>query len=398
MGIDKNIQNMIGIVTIQIEGFFTERFINLCKINNIKIWDIRNIVKGVIRFKMNISDFKKLRKIARKTKCKVKIKEKKGLYFKFHKYRNRKLIFILVFLMICFSILFSTFVWNIDIRGNEYVTNEQIEQALKNSGLYVGRNKLTLNTTEVINNFRIEISDITWIGIELDGTKAIVNIVEKTRLDKSAVQETSVGDIVADKSGIITKVVPENGTSKYKVGSYIEEGMVAIEGKIYSEHFEPIDVTAKGIVMVDTEYNYEKEYNYEDIQKEYTGKKRYSLGISINSKEFMLNYLNKNKKYDINKYSKCINIFGNSISFDWYSCNEYVENSIMYNKEELLNIVEQDTQNYLENNIFTNCKNPTLKSKDVMVEDTINGILVKTKYVVNEQIGKFVERGENAPE
>ena len=54
MGLTENIQNLTGVVTIQIEGFFTERFINLCKINNIKIWDIRNIVKGVIRFKINI--------------------------------------------------------------------------------------------------------------------------------------------------------------------------------------------------------------------------------------------------------------------------------------------------------------------------------------------------------
>ena len=75
MKITNNMRNLAGIITVQIEGFFTERFINLCRINNIKIWEIRNIVKGVIRFKMNISDFKKLRSITKKTKCKVSIKE-----------------------------------------------------------------------------------------------------------------------------------------------------------------------------------------------------------------------------------------------------------------------------------------------------------------------------------
>ena len=91
MGIVNNVKNKIGIVTVQIEGFFTERFINLCRINNVKIWDIRNIVKGVIRFKINIYDFKKLKKIATKTKCKVIIKNKKGLYFTLFKYRKRRL-------------------------------------------------------------------------------------------------------------------------------------------------------------------------------------------------------------------------------------------------------------------------------------------------------------------
>ena len=60
MGITENIKNISGIVTVQIEGFFTERFINLCKINNINIWDVRNIVKGVVRFKIRKRDFKKL--------------------------------------------------------------------------------------------------------------------------------------------------------------------------------------------------------------------------------------------------------------------------------------------------------------------------------------------------
>ena len=57
MGLVNKIKGIIGVVTVQIEGFFTERFINLCKINNIKIWNIRNIVKGVIRFNIYLSDF-----------------------------------------------------------------------------------------------------------------------------------------------------------------------------------------------------------------------------------------------------------------------------------------------------------------------------------------------------
>ena len=85
MGLSDNIQNMFGVVTVQIEGFFTERFINLCRITNVRIWDVRNIVKGIVRFKMKVSDFKKLRPIAKKTKCKVTIKEKDGIYFKMFK-------------------------------------------------------------------------------------------------------------------------------------------------------------------------------------------------------------------------------------------------------------------------------------------------------------------------
>ena len=91
MKIKNQLQSVAGVVTVQIEGFFTERFINLCRTNNVKIWNVRNITSGLVSFDIYISEFKKLRKIAKKTKCKVKIKSKKGIYFFAFKYRKRKL-------------------------------------------------------------------------------------------------------------------------------------------------------------------------------------------------------------------------------------------------------------------------------------------------------------------
>lgn len=392
MQLDKKIKNMVGIISVQIEGFFTERFINLCKINNIKIWEIRNIVKGVIRFKMNISDFKKLRPLARKTKCKVKIKEKKGLYFTLYKYRKRKLVFILISFLLLFSISFSTFIWDINVVGNTYVPTEQIISSLRESGIYIGKNKIGLDKKKVINGFRVQEQDITWAGLEIEGTTATIKIVEKTKLDEKDVQNNKLGDIVADKSGIITKIVPENGTAKFKAGSYIEEGLTIIEGTIYSKFLEPTRVTAKGIINIDKEYMLEKEYNYSTLNKDYTNKIRYTIGVGINSKENMLNYLNKSKKYDITKNSKKINIFGQEISFDLYKCVEYDEVEVNRTKDELIQLSNTDIENYLNNEILINCKEGILKSKDINVRDTSSGIIVTTKFIVNEQIGKFVER------
>ncbi len=392
MQLDKSIKNMVGIISVQIEGFFTERFINLCRINNIKIWDIRNIVKGVIRFKMNISDFKKLRPLARKTKCKVKIKEKKGIYFTLYKYRKRKLVFILISFLLFFSISFSTFIWDVNIVGNTYVSTEQILTSLRESGVYIGKNKIGLDKKKVVNSFRVQEQDITWAGLEIEGTTAILKVVEKTKLDEKDIQNNRLGDIIADKSGIITKIVPENGTAKFKEGSYVEEGTVLIEGTIYSKILEPTRVTAKGIVKIDKEYVLEKEYKYNTLNKEYTNKVRYTVGIGINSKENMLNYLNKNKKYDITRSSKKINIFGQELSFDLYKCTEYNEVEVNRTKDELLQLSNIDIENYLNNEVLINCKEGVLKSKDINVKDTQDGIIVTTKFIVNEQIGKFVER------
>ena len=381
MGLTDNIQSLTGVVTVQIEGFFTERFINLCKINNIKIWDVRNIVKGVMRFKINIKDFKKLRKISKKTKCKVLIKEKKGVYFTLFKYRKRKIVFVLLFLVLIFSISFSTFVWNIEVIGNETISKEEIIDNLKESGLFIGKSKIGLDKKDIVNNFRTK-------------SRAIIKVVEKTRIDENNVQKINPGDIVATKSGVITKIVAEKGTSKCKVMDYVEKGNVLVEGNVYSRDNEIMEeVPAKGYAMIDSIYTFEKEYLFTKTEKKYTGKKRTTFGITVDSKENMLNYLNKSKKYDITKQSKSIRIFGKSISFDIFKCDEYEDITVDYTKDELNYIIDKEINEYLQNNILNNCINSNVVDITKNEYEIENGIKIKVEYVINEKIGEFVERG-----
>lgn len=68
-----------GYVYVSVEGFFIERFINICRNKNIVLQDLHIENNAYIRFKLLKSDFKELRHIAKNAKCKIKI-EKKGEY------------------------------------------------------------------------------------------------------------------------------------------------------------------------------------------------------------------------------------------------------------------------------------------------------------------------------
>ena len=105
----------------------------------------------------------------------------------------------------------------------------------------------------------------------------------------------------------------------------------------------------------------------------------------------MLNYLNKSKKYDISKSSKLLNIFGLNLSFDLYTCVEYVENNIIKTKDELINKSKEDIENYLNNEILTNTINGVLKDKNTVYNETNEGFVIETEYIVNEEIGEFVK-------
>ena len=141
--------------------------------------------------------------------------------------------------------------------------------------------------------------------------------------------------------------------------------------------------------MANVEYSFEKEYYYNIFEKVYNNKKRWSVGITINSKEYMINYLNKSLKYDKIKKSKGLNVFGMEISFDLYSFDEYTEVEKIVSKDEIMKIASDDADSYLKDNIIPNCKSGTLVNTFTDIVEKDDKIICKSKYVVNEQIGEF---------
>lgn len=391
MKLSDKARNVTGTLTIEIEGFFTERFINLCKINNIKIWNIRNIVSGVVRFNIHISNFKKLRSIAKKTKCKVKIKEKRGLYFKIFRYRKRKVLGYLTIMLILLFILSTCFIWNVNVSGNSRVSTEKIKEELKDSGIYIGRLKIGMNKSEILKDVRSALPDITWVGLEIRGTEVEIKVVEKVVLEDKDKQDNRIGDIISTCDGVITRIIAENGTPALKEGSYVQNGNLLIEGKIYSKVFGEELVHAKGIVKINTQYTFEKEYKFKNVVKEYTNKSKHNIGFSINSKEIYINYLNNGKKYDKLKVSKNFNIFGSNISFDWYTFNEYTEKEVVSTKEDILSLANIDSKTYIDEIIKNLDSGNLIEEKEELVENS-EAIVYKKIFTVNERIGKFVER------
>ena len=104
-----------GYVNITVEGFFVERFINNCFANDIFLWNLERQKSTYLKARVSCKDFKKIRKIAKNTKCKVKIYSKKGLPIIINKYKKRKTFAIFLIAIIIFIFVLTRFIWNIEI-------------------------------------------------------------------------------------------------------------------------------------------------------------------------------------------------------------------------------------------------------------------------------------------
>ena len=263
--------------------------------------------------------------------------------------------------------------------------------ALNDCGVHVGKSVFGLNTRNIVKNLRANLEDATWVGVDIDGITLNVEIVEKTTAQMEAKYQN--GDILTSKSGVITKIVAENGTPISNVGDYIEKDRIVIEGKIYTRTNEVLDVEAKGSIFVENEYVYSNTYSYKQFNKNYTGKEKYSIGVDINNKENYINYLDKSLKYDIIKNSSDINLFGNNISFCFYKFLLYDLEEYYLSREDILDMAKKDATRFLNDEILPNCKDAVILSEDIVVtaedEETIS---LNVVYKINEEVGYFKGR------
>ena len=378
---------ILGYVRISVEGYYIERFINICTTSKILIWNLKR-VKGVKLFlNVGIKDFYEIIKIAKKLKCKVKIIRKRGMPFIINKYKKRKIFFITLIIITILIGISTNYIWNINIEIEENFEIENIEQDIKDAGLEIGMNKNKIDTQEIINKIRLKRNDVSWIGIELKGTNAIIKIV-KAKEAPEIIDEKDYSNIVSNKSGIITKIIAQNGTALVKVGDKVEEGQILINGIMEGKYTGIRYVHSLGEVEAITKYSKTKKIPLKTTEKVNTGKKETKYKIKINN--FQINFyktLSKFKFYDTIETEKKFKIFSNlylPISIIKITNQEFEEIEKQYTVEEATEIGTRELEQEIEQEIGTG-KN--IVGKNAEVAETEEYVEVSVTYEVIENIG-----------
>lgn len=350
------LQYLLGYVRITIEGYYIERFINICTTSKILIWNLKRD-KGVRLFlNIGINDFYRVVKIAKKLKCKVKINKKRGIPFIINKYRKRKIFLLSLFIIIIMMFVSTGYIWNIEIVVEGNLPLENIKEDVIEAGLKTGLKKENIHTEEIVNQIRLKRDDISWIGIELKGTNAIVKVV-KAKEAPEIIDENDYCNIVATKAGTITQIVAQNGTALVKPGDKVEKGQILIQGAMEGKYTGIRYVHSLGEVKAIVEYSKTQEIKLktEEIVKTGNIEKKYQIKFN----NFQINFyktLSNFKIYDTIEEDKKFKIFSNfylPISVTKITNEELEKNSKTYTIEEATEIgtkkIEQEIETEIEN-------------------------------------------------
>ena len=377
---------LLGYVNIEIEGYFIERFMNMCTSQKIFLWSLKRPKTTIMKANVSIQDFKRLRKIAKQTKCRIKIGEKKGIPFLFKRYKKRK-IFLLLFLIVIIGIItLSNFIWNIDIEGTEKIEKQEIEKLLLENDLKIGKSKIGLDTKKVIDQIRLKRDDIAWVGIEIRGTNAIVKIVEAD-LKPEIIPEEEFCNIVATKEGMIVKVSAQNGTPLVKEGDIVTKGALLVGGWLEGKYTGMRYVHANGEVQAKVWYSEKVKIPLNQTKKEVTGNEEKKYSVKINNFEINLSKrVSKFKNYDTIEKNKKLKLFSDfylPIEIKEITYQEYQNKDVSYSQEEAQQMAIQQAQKKLDEQIED--KN-SIKDKKVQNKNNKEYVETEVTYEVLENI------------
>ena len=378
---------IIGYLRISIEGYYIERFINVCRNNKITIWNLKRDKNVKLNLNIGISDLRKVAKIAKQTKCKMKIIRKRGIPFLFNKYKKRKIFFVFLILIIIALSILSNFIWNIQIIVEEDEQIENIYQDVTSAGLTIGKSKFDLNTKEVINKTRLNRDDIAWMGIEIKGTNAIVRVVKSTA-KPDIIDENEYCNIVSDKQGIITKIRAQNGTMAVKVGDTVNVGTTLINGWMEGKYTGIRYVHAMGEIEAKVWHTKSKKILYNARERSETGNTENKYKIKINNFEINLSKrLSKFQIYDTIDTENKFRVFSDfylPISVIKTTNKEIKEEQKEYTIEEAKQLGIQQLQEELDDEIEDKEK---IVNKIINTYEKEDGIEIIVTYEVLEKIG-----------
>lgn len=377
---------ILGYINIKIEGYSVEKLINICIKNGMLLWNIKRSKSTIVYANVGVKEFREIVRIAKKNGCKIKIINKKGLPFLLHRYKKRKIIFILIIAILFVLVALSQFIWNIKIEGNEKIESSQITQILENKGIKLGTAKRNIDKQKIINEIRLERSDIAWIGIDIEGTNLIVKIVE-TNAKPEIVNEEDYCNVVATKDAQIVKISAQNGIPLVKEESVVTKGDILIAGWIEGKYTGTRYVHANGEVMAKVWYTKKEEVLLNQVIEQETGIKENRYKLKINKFEINLfKRLPKYEKYDTIETEKKLKIFSNfylPIELIQITYKEKLESQITYGIEEAKDIGRKKAEEELQNEI--NNTNVLQKYENAYVNS--NSVTIELTYEVLENIG-----------
>jgi len=274
-----------GLAHMEIKGCMPEFFLNECLKNNIEIVSAKKKDLFSLELLLPSSAIERTEILAAGKGYTAVTLQQGRAWRAFLKCRIfPALLGICIVLLLFWS---KFYVWEIEISGNETVSDGEILSALSESGVTSGAFWPGFSADNIRSEVLALIPELSWITVNMHGSLAEVIAVERQKKPEM-VFEGECASIKAGKEGFIRQVNTLVGQSSVKPGQIVQKGDVLISGVLESSFSPARFVKAQGRVFAETNTEYIAVSPQKLGLRSYSGneKNRFALKIGNNRINF----------------------------------------------------------------------------------------------------------------
>lgn len=258
-----------GYVMVSIRGDGVEAFVNEALNQEIALWNIRKTGDRTVVAYTYVGHFFRFRPLLKQTGCRVHVEERKGFPFLLDKLEKRKFFVAGFALFLAGLFLLSSLIWDVQVHGNERIAAGDILDAARAEGVHPLQWKFRLKEpNELARRLQSRIDGLSWVGVDIQGTRVMITVVEATRPD--AKPKEGPQHLVADKTAVVTDIQVVRGKPLVRVNQVVHKGDMLVSGVIGNEANQSV-VGAEGVIKGIVWYESTIEVPLTRRYKTYTG-------------------------------------------------------------------------------------------------------------------------------
>ena len=252
---------VMGTVRFSIRGA-PEQFLNQCARSGISLWNIeKNETFTACIF---AGGYRHLLPAARKTKCVLKVQERRGMPFRLAFLRRRKGLVagaVLAFLLIQ---VLSLHVWSVEVSGNEGIPTEQIESVAAELGLKPGVWKKDVQAKLLQQQLMNAFPQASWLSVNTSGCLVQIELEELSEKPDLDTNKRAC-NILAKATGQILYMEVYAGTPEVKEGDAVVEGQLLLNAVVEDTYGRSTLKHAAGKIIAATKHTFTTQV---EMQKE----------------------------------------------------------------------------------------------------------------------------------
>lgn len=228
---------------------------NLVK-RNIELSDVCLCDFLTIEFYIKRKQLSSAKKVFRRFETSYRIINKEGIGWRIDSLKKRMVLLGGLLLFLFSTCYIQERVLFVETTGNESIPSNQILSTAEAYGICFGAKASEIRSEELKNHLLSGMPQLQWIGVDIQGSRAMIQVKERSVQESTDQKLGSVSSIIAAKDGVITQMTVESGMPLVQVGQSVRKNDILISGytdcgvKIVAEE-------AKAEIFAHTKHEYE---------------------------------------------------------------------------------------------------------------------------------------------